>query len=170
MGIVLNIGFHAFIFPVIAVNGFHNAAGNFNVHLGILCHKSKKMLLQSILISFVVAELGGEGGVMGIGKGICGIMDQLAQGVIVEQIQRFFFLQTAGDLTHKAAGIVIIMATKPLAADGTFQVCNGVPVRFDTADLKGFDAGFGYVCHVMPGQILSEAAVAFSAHLVAPFQ
>ena len=94
----------------------------------------QKMLLKLGLVYPVIVEICGEGVVVGIGKGIRGIVDQLAQGVIIKQIHGILLLQPLGDPAHKVPGVAVIVPTEPLKMQGAFQICSRIPVRLDTAD------------------------------------
>ena len=82
-GIGVDIGFRAFVFLVVAADGLHDGTRGRNVGLRILLHIFQKMLLKSILIGFVFPKLDGKRIIVGIGEGIRGIVDQLAQSVII---------------------------------------------------------------------------------------
>ena len=136
MGIIGNIWLCLLVVLVITVNGAHNAFGDGGIHLGILGHVVQEVFLKSHFIFPVIAQLGRKICIVGIGKGIGSIVDQLSQGVLIPQIPRFFMLKTPGDGFHKSPGIAIVMPPKPLVAKRAFEICNGIPIGFNTADLK----------------------------------
>ena len=142
---------------MIAGNRLHNGVGRGNFNLRVALHEPQKMLLQGILVGLVLLELNREGIVVGKGEGIGGVVDQLAQGVVVKQVQFFLSLQTGGDGTHETAGVLIVVTPKPLASDGAFQVCSRVSIRLNTADPKSGLAVLRYVRHVVLHQILRNA-------------
>ena len=71
------------------------------------------------------------------GESICCIVNQFSKGVVIEQSKSFSAFQTPGDAGHETSCIVIVVSAKPLTAEGSFQVCSGVPVRFNAADQEG---------------------------------
>ena len=126
------------------------------------------MVLQRRFIFPMIAQGGGEGVVVGVGERVGGVVDQLAQGVVVKQLERFLPLQPGGNGTHEAPGIAVIVTPQPLAADGAFQVCSGIPIRLDASQQKGLHIPLRGVAHVVLHQVFSQTAVTFSAHVAAP--
>ena len=73
-----------------------------------------------------------------------------------------------GNGTHKAPGVAVVVTPQPLAADGAFQVCSGIPIRLDASQQKGLHIPLRGVAHVVLHQVFSQTAVTFSAHVAAP--
>lgn len=117
-GIGVDIGSLLFVIPVEGGDHIHNAAGDGYVHLGILRHEFKEVILQGGFIFPVVRKICGKGIVMGVGESIGSVMDQLAQGIVIKEIPAALLFQTPGNMPHKAPGIAVIMAAQPLAAKG----------------------------------------------------
>ena len=158
------------VFPVIAIDGLHNGLGRLGIHLGILLEVGQEMVLQGSFIDPVFAEICGKRIVMGIGEGVGGIVNQLAQGVIIKKTELVLFLQSLGDPAHEAAGVPVIMSPEPLKADGTFQICSRISVRLNAAQQKCPLVPLGNLFHIVLNQIFSKTAVAFSSHGTAPFR
>ena len=71
------------------------------------------------LVAAMVHKLSTEGRIVSQGKGICGVVDQLPQGIIIRKLQ-FFFTQPDTNFVHVFAGIVIVVSPEPLGAQGAF--------------------------------------------------
>ena len=124
------------------------------------------MLLKGILIFLMLFQLHREGIIVGVGKSVRSVVDQLAQRVIIIQVQLFLPFQPGCNGTHEPPGVLIIVSPQPLAADGAFQICSRVSVRFDAADSERGLAVLWYVRHIVFQQILRNAKVTFSTHSI----
>ena len=105
---------------------------------------------------------------MGVGERVGGVVDELAEGIVVEQAELFLLFQPGGNGTHKAPGVAVVVTPQPLAADGAFQVCSGIAVRLNAPQQKRLHIPLRGVAHVVLHQIFSQTAVTFSAHVAAP--
>ena len=101
---------------------------------------------------------------MGEGKGVGGVVDQLAHRIVIPEAVLFLPLQTAGDPCHKVTGIVIVMSPEPLAAERSLKIGHGVPIRLDAADQERFLVTLRQAVHVMLSEVMAETQMAFSAH------
>ena len=122
--------------------------------------------MQGILVLLVLPELGGECVVVGVCKGIGGIVNQLAQGVIVIQAKLLTIFQPAGHGGHEPLGVFVIVSPEPLAAKGAFQVGGRIPIRFDAAKPEGKGVPLWNTGHIVIQQILGDDQMAFSAHFL----
>ena len=93
--------------------------------------------------------------VMGKGEGICDVMNQLAHGVKVQQMEMLPIFQPGGNTPYVRPGAFPVMAVEPLVGQRAFQIGGGVFVRLGAAEQKGQFVSPGYFCEIMRHQIFS---------------
>lgn len=125
---------------------------------------TEEMLLKQMLIFPVIGQSGAEALVVGIGKSIGGIVDQLAHSVVVQNMPDFLLLQPMSHTAHIPQGIFIIMSPEKSLPEGTFQICSRVSVGLDAAKQKSPDIPTGRIGHITFGKKFAEGKVTFSAH------
>ena len=132
--------------------------------------KGKEIFLQRSFIGTVFPQILGEILIMGICKGIDGVMNQLSQGVVINEKKPFFSFQPMGEPSHISAGIFIVVSPEPLTPNGTLEIGGRISVRLDAPNEKSMDIAFGGIGHIFFHKILPKAAVAFTSHGASPFQ
>ena len=124
--------------------------------------------MKRVFIFFMLPQIRGETGVVGVCKRVHGIVNQLSGGVVVQQGPVLLAFQPAGNPKHKMLGVFVVVAPKPLGPEGALQVGGGVAVGFDAAQQKGGAAGGACLGEIGIGQIGTQPAVTFSAHVHTP--
>ena len=132
--------------------------------------KGKEIFLQRSFIGTVFPQILGEILIMGICKGIDGVMNQLSQGVVINEKKPFFSFQPLGEPSHISAGIFIVVSPEPLTPNGTLEIGGRISVRLDAPDEKSTDVSLRGIGHIFFHKVLPEAAVAFSSHGASPFK
>ena len=121
--------------------------------------------MQSVLVFLVLLQADGEAGIVGVCKGIYGIVDELSGGVVVQQVPAFFLLQAPGDAAHEMLGVFVVMPPEPLGPDRAFQVGGGIAVRFDAAQQKSGPVRAGNLGKIGIYKVIAQLAMAFSTHI-----
>ena len=132
--------------------------------------KGQEIILQRLFIGAVFPQILGEILIMGVCKGINGVVDQLSQGIVIDEKKPFLPFQPFGKPSHISAGIFIVMSPQPLTPNRTLEIGDRVSVRFDAPDEESTDVAFGGMGHIFFHKVLPEAAVAFSSHGASPFK
>ena len=132
--------------------------------------KGKEIFLQRSFIGTVFPQILGEILIVGVCKGIDGVMNQLSQCVVINEKKPFFSFQPLGEPSHISAGIFVVVSPEPLAPNGTLEICDRVSVRFDAPDEKSTDVSLRGIGHIFFHKVLPKAAVAFPSHGASPFQ
>ena len=83
--------------------------------------KSQEIILELLFVCAVVSQILREILVMGICKSVDGVVDQLSQGIIVEEIKPFLLLQPLGKAVHVSAGIFVVMPPQPLTTNRALE-------------------------------------------------
>ena len=132
--------------------------------------KGQKIILQRLFICAVFPQILGEILVMGICKGIGSVVDQLSQGVVINEKKPFLSFQPFRQAAHVPARVFVVMSPEPLTPNGTFEIGDRVSVRFDAPDKESTDVALRGVGHIFFHKVLPKAAVAFPSHGASPFQ
>ena len=130
--------------------------------------KGKEIFLQRSFIGTVFPQILGEILIMGICKGIDGVMNQLSQGVVINEKKPFFSFQPLGEPSHISAGVFVVVSPEPLTPNGTLEIGGRISVRLDAPNEKSMDIAFGGIGHIFFHKILPKAAVTFSSHEASP--
>ena len=82
-GVPENIRGAGQVIPVVPADGIHHVGTGASFHNGPIPQKGKEILLKRVFIFFMLPQIRGETGVVGVCKRVHGIVDQLPGGVIV---------------------------------------------------------------------------------------
>ena len=132
--------------------------------------KGKKIFLQRFFIGTMFPQILGKILIMGVCKGINGVVDQLSQGIVIDEKKPFLSFQPLGEPSHISAGIFIVVSPEPLTPNGTLEIGGRISVRFDAPNEKSTDIAFGSIGHIFFHKVLPEAAMAFTSHGASPFK
>lgn len=143
----MDIGFCLFVISMIAANYIHDRVEIHSICFWFLCQKFEKIVLQGFFVLSMVTECSGEMTIVGIGKCIGSIMNQLTKRIVIVKIQFRPILQPDGNSVHEMSGITVIVPPKPLTAERPFEIGYGIVVRFNAAELKSFYISHRYVFH-----------------------
>ena len=157
------------IFPVQSLNEVRQVAAGSIGACGFRKDVGDKIVLQLPFIGSVQIHSFGEMRIVGIGKGIGGVMDQFSQSIVIRDRIAVFSLQPTGQSPHIPQRIGIIVSPKPLAPEGAFQIGGRIFVRLDTSQQKGPDVAFRLLSKIFRCQMIGNHAVAFSSHNVLLF-
>jgi hypothetical protein len=127
-------------------DGLHGAAMNSGVGVGAAGQMGRKILMKLTFVMAVFKQVAVKMFSMGGGKGIRRVMDQLAQGVVVQQIPAVFPMQAQNNAAHIPLCVGIDLTMKPAASQGAFQIGGGLFVRLRASGQKGADTGLRNVC------------------------
>lgn len=156
--------------PVVAADGIHNISADGRLLLPVLPNVGKKAVLKSGFVSAVGMKIAKEVFVVGCGKRIGCVVDQLTHGVIVQKSQLGPALQTLGDPLHIFLAAEPVVTTKGLAAQRAFEVGNRIFIRLGTADHKSGHIPLGFLVEISIRQIFSEDVMTVGLNGVhAPF-
>ena len=97
--------------------------------------------------------------IVGRSERIYGVMDQLAQGIVVQKSQLAPPLQTAGQPGHISAGVAPVVSAQPFAAKGAFQIGGRIHIRLGTAQLECKAVAPGHDLQIISGQKLPKRFV-----------
>ena len=86
----------------------------------------RKMIMQNCFISLVVFQAAGIMMLVGVGKGIRGIVNQLSKIVIFQDSKLCFSVEPVGQPLHIGSGIAEIVSTEKLVAERSLAICEGV--------------------------------------------
>ena len=81
-------------------DGIHYIAGSSFCGTAVLADIGEETVFQSGFIGSVSGKIHGEYFIVGCGKGISSVVDQLSHGIEVEKLKFTFLLQTPGDSLH----------------------------------------------------------------------
>lgn len=151
---------------MIGADGIHDGGLVYRAQCRQRIDVPQKIILQTLLITVVYLQTGSECFVVRISKRICGIVDQLSEGVVIEKPQLFAFFQTDADALHIPLGVAPIVAAKPLATEGAFQIGGRVAVRLDAADQESTDMPVWGLIHITLDKVSAEKCVGFAFHVL----
>ena len=169
MTVPLNVSFAAEILPMVAADSFHNGVVQADIQCRLFLQVIQKMCLQPDFVFPVARKICWEGVIVGKCKGICCIVDQLAQRIIIKQIQGFLFFQTGGDSGHESSGVLVIVASEPLKPERTLQICSWISVRFNASQQKCLPISPGMLRKIAVNEIMAKGNMTFSTHGLTPF-
>ena len=152
------------IVPVVGTDGVHGGAGGGGRLAGQLLEMIQKVGLERLFVGVVPLQILRKFFVVGEGKGVGGVMHQLAQVVAAQHPQLPLPLQPAAQPLHISLGVAPVVAPEPLLPERALQVGGGVPVRLDTAQQKGPGTPAGLAGQVLVDEVLGQQTVAFSFH------
>lgn len=153
-----------------AADGIHHISAEVLEMLPLLTDVCNKLLLQFKFIGPMGTQTGGKAFVVGRGKSILGIVNQLAHGIVIHQCQSSTVLQPQSDALHIFLGTKPVVPLQGTAADRTFEVGNGVFIRFGAAKQKCSFIPLGGMGKIGVSQIFPKDTVAVGLNGVhAPF-
>lgn len=163
-GVCVDAGRIADVVRVVGQNGFHD--GLLVSHLQNMAagKVADEVLLKKQLITAMLLQIFLEMLIMGICKGVGGIVDQLSKLIIVQKPEPLLPFKTGRNPPDIGLGIAPVVAPKPLAPERAFQVGGGVLVRLNAADEKRPDIPAGRIVQIPLHQIMSKLLMAFCFH------
>lgn len=99
-------------------------------------HLSQEVILQPGLIGPVILQILYKALVVGVGKGVQGVVDQLPQAVVIPGGIALLPIQPHGQPHHKAVGIAVVVPPHPLAAQRAFQIRRRILIRLGAPQQK----------------------------------
>lgn len=104
--------------------------------VAIIGQQGGNVLLKLCFVAAMLLQVVPEGFVVGEGKGIGCVVNQLSNFVVVQQTELFLSLQLVGKPSHVSGGVAPVMATHPLMTERTLEVGSKVFVRLHAAQLE----------------------------------
>lgn len=126
------------IILVIGTNQVENRFAAADRVVAIVGQQGGDILLQLCLVAAMLLQIVSKGLIVGKGKGVGGVVNELANFVVVQQTEFFLPLQLVGKPSHVPGGVAPVMASHPLVTKGTFEISCEVFVRLHASQLKGF--------------------------------
>lgn len=153
-----------------AADGIHHISAEVMEMLPLLTNVCNKLLLQCKFIGPMGPQTGGKAFVVGRGKSILGIVNQLAHGIVIQQRKPSPILQSKSDALHIPLGTKPVVPLQGTAADRTFEVGYWVFIRFGAAKQKCSFIPLGGMGKIGVSQIFPKDTVAVGLNGVhAPF-
>lgn len=104
--------------------------------VAIIGQQGGNILLKFCFVAAMLLQVVPEGFVVGEGKGVSCVVNQLTDFVVVQQTEFFLPLQLIGEPSHISGGVAPIMAPHPLVTKRTLEIGCKVFVRFHATQLE----------------------------------
>lgn len=124
------------IILVIGTNQVENRFAAAHRIVAIIGQQGRDMLLQLCLVAAMLFQVVPEGLVVGEGEGVGGVVNQLADFVVVQQTELLLPLQLVGKPSHVPGGVAPVVAPHPLVTKRTLEIGCKVFVRLHTPQLE----------------------------------
>lgn len=125
------------IILVIGTNQVENRLVAADRIVAIIGQQGRDILLQLCLVATMLLQIVPKGFVVGKGESIGGVVNQLADFVVVQQTELFLPLQLVGKPSHVPGGVAPVMAPHPLVTKRTFEIGCEVFIRLHAAQPEG---------------------------------
>lgn len=104
--------------------------------VAIIGQQGGNILLKLCFVAAMLLQVVPEGFVVGEGKGVSCVVNQLTDFVVVQQTELFLPLQLIGKPSHISGGVAPVMAPHPLVTKRTLEIGCKVFVRFHATQLE----------------------------------
>lgn len=125
------------IILVIGTNQVENRFAAAHRIMPIIGQQGRDVFLQLCFVAAMLLQVVPEGLVVSEGKGVGGVVNQLADFVVVQQTELFLPLQLVGKPSHVPGGVAPVMAPHPLVTKRTLEIGCEVFVRLHAAQPEG---------------------------------